>query len=106
MLQYMRLNLGRQPSPSKRSFAKIIRASNPQIQASSVVKPLGQCMGQPIISFFEDEIQILAIQFRFSLVGKLSKGHPSMDGLRKDFQSVSFRWSFTLGLLDPRHVLI
>ncbi|XP_027155307.1 uncharacterized protein LOC113755505 [Coffea eugenioides] len=29
-----------------------------------------------------------------------------MEGLRKDFMSVGFKGSFSLGLLDPRHVLI
>ena len=42
----------------------------------------------------------------FALVGKFSRGRPSMDGLRKDFTAVGFKGSFTLGLLDPRHVLV
>lgn len=40
------------------------------------------------------------------LVGKFSHGRPSMEILRKAFAAIGFVGSFSLGLMDYRHVLI
>lgn len=93
------------PSPSKRSFSGVL-ASSPPLPTSSFLKPRAAYRGEPAVSFSDDEVQALAAPFKFTLVGKFSRGHPSMEALRKDFTAVGFRGPFTLALLDQRHVLI
>lgn len=39
-------------------------------------------------------------------MGKFSHGKLSMEALRKEFYWVGFKDSFSVGWMDPRHVLI
>ena len=94
------------PTPSKRSFADILASSSNPLPSSQFLKPREVYRGEPAVTFTIDEIQSLASPFRFALVGKFSKGRPSMEALRKEFLTIGYKGTFTLGLLDPRHVLI
>lgn len=62
--------------------------------------------GESSVAFDTDVIDSISKPFQFALVGKFSKGRPSMDDLRKFFVSLDHKDAFTVGLLDPRHVLI
>ena len=93
------------PTPSKRSFADIL-SSSAAVAPISCLKPRENYRGEPAVSFSAEDVRLLSSPLKFALIGKFSRGRPSMEGLRKDFMSVGFKGSFSLGLLDPRHVLI
>ena len=52
------------------------------------------------------DITIVASLFRFTLVGKFSKGRPLLPDLCKCFFSLDLKDSVFVGLLDSRHVLL
>lgn len=57
--------------------------------------------------FFDQmEKTTLAAPFKLTLVGKFSHWKPSIEVLLKEFHTVSFKGSFSVGWLDPRHVLV
>lgn len=60
----------------------------------------------PIVSFSNEDVEILACRFQFALVGKFIKGRSSMATLRKTFETFGFGGSYTLGLLDHNHVIL
>ena len=52
------------------------------------------------------DIAAVASPFRFTLVGKFSKGRPLLPELRKFFSMLDLKDSVSVGLLDARHVLL
>ena len=56
--------------------------------------------------FSKKDIAKLAAPFKFAVVGKFSYGRPNLDAIRKSFTTIGFTSSFTIGLLDQRHILI
>ncbi|XP_019186523.1 PREDICTED: uncharacterized protein LOC109181225 [Ipomoea nil] len=89
--------------PPPHTFADVLS------KTSSDPPPLrtpGRYKGMPAISFTDQDIQQFPQKFRFALVGKFSKGRPSMAELRMTFDQIGFGGAFSLGLLDQRHVLI
>ncbi|KAL2228171.1 UNVERIFIED_CONTAM: hypothetical protein Sindi_1796800 [Sesamum indicum] len=60
----------------------------------------------PTLQFTDAEIEILATQFRFALVGKFSHGAPSYSMLHKLIAGTDIKNKFTVSMLNNRHVLI
>lgn len=94
--------VGGQP-PLNRSFVDVIQNKT---QLPLKIKPLSSLKGEPTVCFSEEEIDKLAAPFNHVLVGKFSHGRPSMELVRKAFAAIGFSGSYSLGLLDHRHVLI
>lgn len=98
--------LGCPPSPSfqRKSFSELFDASAQlalRICASSSTH-----RGEPAINFSQANLVRLAAPFKFALVGKFSRGRPSMDEARKFFRSLDLRDEASIGLLDQRHLII
>ena len=87
-----------------RSFAEVLQ--NQLSLSPCKVKPLSQFKGEPAVLFSEEDITKLAAPFQFAVVGKFSHGRPNLDTIRKSFSAIRFQSSFTIGLLDQRHILI
>lgn len=98
----MAMPLGAAASPLTRSFADVLSSNS----AAAQPRPIDRYKGMPVVSFSDEDIQQLALRFKFALVGKFTKNRPSMALLRKSFDLIGFGGAFTLGLLDQWHVLI
>ncbi|XP_031120595.1 uncharacterized protein LOC116023727 [Ipomoea triloba] len=85
-----------------RSFADVLSSNSSATQP----RPIDRYKGMPVVSFSDEDIQQLALRFKFALIGKFTKSRPSMALLRKSFDLIGFGGAFTLGLIDQRHVLI
>ena len=101
---------GQPPSTSpgfrKKTFSKLFSSvsapfPNLQVKATSMTH-----RGEPAISFSTAAMESIATPFRFSLVEKFSKQRSAMEAVRKLFTSLDLHDSFSIGLLDARHVLI
>ncbi|XP_027158250.1 uncharacterized protein LOC113759869 [Coffea eugenioides] len=62
--------------------------------------------GEPAVSFARDVIETVAQPFCFTLVSKFSRNRPRMEDIKRFFLSLDLKGSFSIGLLDSRHVLI
>ena len=71
-----------------------------------VVKDPSSFKGKPAVFFLDGDVFALSAPFKLALVGKFSRGRPTMEELRKFFQAVGYKGVYSLGWLDPRHVLI
>ena len=98
---------GGHPSPMFRKtafselFAQQSTAASVEIQAS-----LTTHRGEPAVVFKADDIAAAATPFRYTLVGKFSRGRPLLPDLRKFFSTLDLRETISVGLLDARHVLL
>ncbi|XP_027166481.1 uncharacterized protein LOC113766495 [Coffea eugenioides] len=99
---------GGQPSVSPSFQAKFFSAlfSSSSQQRSPVVAAVSTHRGEPAISFAREAIEAVAQPFCFSLVGKFARKRPLMEDIRKFFLSLDLKATFSIGLLDARHVLI
>lgn len=66
----------------------------------------GSHKGEPAGFFSPDLIGRLAQPYRYALVGKFSKGRPSMEKIHEFFKAQDFVDTFSVGLLDPRHIIV
>lgn len=132
--------VGGQPPPdnnSKRSFAQVVastslstgRSDNPNaadaphsLQSMALEANLnhpkpttGLHKGEPAAFFIEDAVDDYVKPFRWSLIGKFSKGfnkenpklgRPSIELIGKFFVSLDLKEHPSIGLLDNRHVVI
>nr|XP_027109270.1 uncharacterized protein LOC113729143 [Coffea arabica] len=87
-----------------RSFAAVLQQQ--PTPSPCKVKPAAQFKGEPAVMFSEEDIAKLAAPFQFAVVGKFSHGRPNLDAIRKSFTTIGFTSSFTVGLLNQRHILI
>lgn len=85
-----------------RSFADILSSSSNE----APIRPQERYKGMPTVTFSDEDIHFFASDLRFALIGKFTKGRPSMDILRKSFDLIGFRGAFNLGLIDHQHILI
>ncbi|CAI9108928.1 OLC1v1008636C1 [Oldenlandia corymbosa var. corymbosa] len=60
----------------------------------------------PTLESEDDEFEKLVAPHRLSLVGKFSYGRPKIEKIHKVFKKIGFNGGYTLGLMNPRHVLI
>ena len=99
---------GRQPSGSPgfraKSFSDLFSSSSQH--RMHVEATLSTHRGEPAISFARDAIEAIAQPFQFALVGKFSRTRPAMTDIRKFFLSLDLKGSYSIGLMDGRHVLI
>ncbi|CAI9112538.1 OLC1v1012999C1 [Oldenlandia corymbosa var. corymbosa] len=93
--------------PSLKEFSPTPSSGNiepsppPSIQSKpSVYK------GEPVFPLTKEEDETLAAPFKLSLVGKFSKRRPKMDFLWHQFQKIGFKGSYSLGMIDHRHIHI
>ncbi|GJZ74270.1 zinc finger, CCHC-type containing protein [Tanacetum coccineum] len=103
-----------QPSipPHKPSFIQALAKENNLTNDSSSVQQapaqpqLGMHKGAPTIFFPTTLIKDYSRPYHYALVGKFSQGRPLMETIRKFLSSQGFKGTFTVGLMDPRHVLL
>nr|XP_027060691.1 uncharacterized protein LOC113687226 [Coffea arabica] len=97
---------GHQPPEERdgRSFATVLQ--HQPAPSPCKIKPAAQFKGEPAVMFSEEGITKLAAAFRFVVVGKFSHGRPNLDNIRKACSTIGFASTFTIGLLDQRHILI
>ncbi|XP_031122606.1 uncharacterized protein LOC116025506 [Ipomoea triloba] len=95
-------NQGGAAPPKSRSFADILSSSSCDLPLC----PPERYKGMPAVTFSDKDIQEFSQRYRFALVGKFMKGRPTMATLKKAFDQIGFAGTFTLGLLDNRHILI
>ena len=84
-----------------KSFSSLLSSSGSRVNAA-----VSTYRGEPAVTFSMDDMERAAAPFQFALVGKFSRGRPSMEDLRKFFRTLDLKDSVALGLLDRRHVLI
>ena len=58
-----------------------------------------------MLFFIDEDIENLAIPFHFALIGKFSR-RPSLSEIHATYNSIGFRSTFNIGLLDKKHILI
>jgi len=93
---------GAATSNPSRTFADVLSSSTNE----APIRPPERYKGMPAVTFSDEDIQYFASDFKFALIGKFSKGRPSMAVLRKSFELIGFGGAFNLGLIDHRHILI
>lgn len=91
---------------NRKTFSELFTGTAQQEPAAPSVKPAALFLGEPAVFFEKQDITELVVPFRLCLIGKFSYGKPTMENLRKEFHTVGFKGSFSIGWLDPRHVLI
>ncbi|VFQ95461.1 unnamed protein product [Cuscuta campestris] len=69
-------------------------------------KPAHKFKGQPAVSFTNEDVSALSSRFSRTIVGRFSKGRPSLISTRKAFERIAFEKDFSVSLLDERHILI
>ncbi|CAI9102639.1 OLC1v1000938C1 [Oldenlandia corymbosa var. corymbosa] len=95
------------PSEPPRSFASFFQKPfNVVDNKDSLIKPIKFINDTPTLEYEEDEFERLVAPHRLCLVGKFSYGRPKMDEIHKEFKKIGFNGAYTLGLMNPRHVLI
>ncbi|KAL0911827.1 hypothetical protein M5K25_017749 [Dendrobium thyrsiflorum] len=62
--------------------------------------------GMPAILVSDKDLQILAEPYKLALVGKFFFRRPNMDEIRKFFNGLKLLGSFSVSLLDARHIFI
>ncbi|XP_031112108.1 uncharacterized protein LOC116016084 [Ipomoea triloba] len=88
-------------APATRTFADILSSTTSDFS----LRPPERYKGMPAVTFFDEDIQDFSKRYKFALVGKFLKGRPSMSTLKKAFDQIGFGGTFSLSLLDNRHVL-
>ena len=87
----------------KKSFSQLFSqpSTSPiQIRQASVYK------GEAAVIFSREDVNKLAVPFRWALVGKFSHGRPSLEDTRKFFASLNLKDQVSIVLMDYTHVLI
>ncbi|KAL0926169.1 hypothetical protein M5K25_002374 [Dendrobium thyrsiflorum] len=62
--------------------------------------------GIPAILVSDEDLKILAEPYKLALVGKFSSRRPNMDEIRNFFHGLKLLGSFSVSLLDARHIFI
>ena len=92
-----------QNKPTKKSLVDIMNGPS---NSTIPIKTVTSFEGEPNVQFSTTEIQAMAIPFKLTLVGKFSYNRPSMELIRKFFNTLRLKGTFKVSLLDNRHVLI
>ncbi|CAI9117200.1 OLC1v1018546C1 [Oldenlandia corymbosa var. corymbosa] len=95
------------PTGPPRTFASFFQKPiDTPLAKGSLVKEVRFVNGVPILEYEEDEYDKLVAPHQLSLIGKFSYGRPKMEEVHKEFKKLGFHGGYTLGLMNPRHVLI
>ncbi|CAI9105994.1 OLC1v1005042C1 [Oldenlandia corymbosa var. corymbosa] len=90
-----------------RTFASCFRKAPDDISSqSSLIKLVSFINGARILEYEDDEYEHLIAPHQMSLVGKFAYGRPKIEDIHKEFKKIGFNGAYTLGLMNPRHVLI
>ncbi|CAI9117571.1 OLC1v1018976C1 [Oldenlandia corymbosa var. corymbosa] len=90
-----------------RSFASFFqKPADVASNKTSLIKQVKFINGTPTLEFEDDEFEQLIAPHRLCLVGKFSYGGPKMEEIHNEFRKIRFNGGYTLGLMNPRHVLI
>ncbi|CAI9108840.1 OLC1v1008538C1 [Oldenlandia corymbosa var. corymbosa] len=81
------------------------KLSAPEAVQSSLIKQVKFINGTPTLEYEDDEFEKLIAPHRLSLVGKFSYGRPKMEEIHKEFKKIGFNGDYTLGFMNPRHIL-
>ena len=97
------------PIEPTKTFADVVGRF--KITETLNLKELGVHQGELALFFTDEDIENLATPFQFALIGKFSRGKPSLPGIRATFDSIGFRSIFNIGLLDKKkkkekHILV
>ena len=97
--------LSSSPTFKKKAFSALFQDRLPS-EVVKVQAAVSTHRGEPAVVFNAADIAAVASPFRFTLVGKFSKGRPLLPELRKFFSMLDLKDSVSVGLLDARHVLL
>ncbi|XP_027184115.1 uncharacterized protein LOC113782422 [Coffea eugenioides] len=92
------------PTFRAKSFSKLFASSSQQRVHMSATHSTHR--GEPAITFSHADIEAIVQPFQFALVGKFARSRPRMEDIRKFFLTLDLKESFSVGLMDSRHVLI
>ncbi|KAM7488094.1 hypothetical protein LguiB_025578 [Lonicera macranthoides] len=90
-------------APGLKSFADVVGTSR---SSSILLKSPSSHKGEPALFSLKKYIVALSSPFKYALIGKFSHGHPLLMEIKSVFASIGLKAIYSLGLLDPRHVLI
>ncbi|KAL0926337.1 hypothetical protein M5K25_002555 [Dendrobium thyrsiflorum] len=88
-----------------RSFKDVL-AGNSSVNGGKIDFVHGSFKGFPALMIDDNDISRLAAPFVFTLVGKFVGRRPNLDTIRKFFLNLKLTGTFSVGLMDPRHVAI
>ncbi|KAL0913034.1 hypothetical protein M5K25_016464 [Dendrobium thyrsiflorum] len=89
--------------PSSRSFKDVLAGSSSEKKIEFMHATF---KGTPALIFDDNVVTKLAAPFSFTLVGKFMFRRPSIDLIRKFFVNLKLSGSFSVGLMDARHIAI
>ncbi|CAI9108595.1 OLC1v1008239C1 [Oldenlandia corymbosa var. corymbosa] len=88
-------------------FARFFKnPSASETNQNSLIKQVKFINGTPTLEYEDDEFEKLIAPHQLSLVGKFSYGLPKMEEIHTEFKKIGFNGGYTLGLMNPRHILI
>ncbi|WRX14697.1 Reverse transcriptase domain - like 10 [Theobroma cacao] len=91
------------PRTLKKSFLSVAAG-----EKAPVISPNRQVFwykDRPAVSFFDDELQTLAMPFKHSVIGKFTR-MPRMQDIRLAFKGIGLVGAYEIRWLDYKHVLI
>ncbi|KAL0904609.1 hypothetical protein M5K25_026737 [Dendrobium thyrsiflorum] len=88
-----------------RSFKEVLAGSS-SMNGGKIDFVHGSFKGFPALMIDDNDISMLAAPFAFTLVGKFVGWRPNLDTIRKFFVKLKLTGTFSVDLMDPRHVAI
>ncbi|KAL0312844.1 UNVERIFIED_CONTAM: hypothetical protein Sradi_5683700 [Sesamum radiatum] len=85
------------------------RAAKKVFSSDETLEFLGKARlhrGTRAINFTAKETAMLAVSFKFALIGKFSHGYPSMQSIRTYFSRLGLRGAYSIGVINVKHILI
>ncbi|CAI9109177.1 OLC1v1008948C1 [Oldenlandia corymbosa var. corymbosa] len=94
-------------APPPRTLASFFqKPPEVEVNVDSLIKQVKFVNGTPTLEYEDEEFERLVVPHRLCLVGKFSYGRPKMEEIHNEFKKIGFQGGYTLGLMNPRHVLI
>ena len=93
-------------SPFRKKAFSALFEPQPTSEVVQVQARMTTHRGEPAVVFSAAEIAAIAAPFRYTLVGKFSKGRSLLPDLRKFLSTLDLKDTASVGLLDARHVLL
>ncbi|KAL0911826.1 hypothetical protein M5K25_017748 [Dendrobium thyrsiflorum] len=88
-----------------KSFKEALAGSSSN-NASGISVSSSLVNGMPAILVSDEDFKTLAEPYKLALVGKFSSRRPNMDEIRNFFHGLKLLGSFSVSLLDARHIFI
>src|SRR4051812_12240883 len=94
------------PSSPKKSFSSLFqKTAAPTPPPLTIFAPITY-KGEPGIKIPTAAVDLMSKPFQYTLVGKFSNGRPTMERSRAIFNKLGLKGPFSLGHLDPKHMMI